>query len=183
MGLRSEITFAGVGGQGLISAGNVLCLAAVTYADRNAAMSSEYGSETRGTFAKSDVIVSDTQIFYPEIETPSLLLVLDPIAYQRYEALQDETVVLIYDSDVVSANGKAPFKQIGVPFTTASRELGGAPVNMLSLGYITAMTNVVSGEDISAALEQLYGNREKTLLRNLNAFRAGAKLYSNGAQC
>ena len=62
MSVQKEITISGVGGQGLILCGTLLAQAAVCYDGKRATLSSEYGVETRGTFAKSDVIVSDSEI-------------------------------------------------------------------------------------------------------------------------
>lgn len=177
MAFRKEITFAGVGGQGLLSAGNILCLSAVTYAGINATMSAEYGSETRGTFAKSDVILSDEKIFFPEIEIPSLVVALDPIAYRRYCTIQDPNPVVIYDADLIQPVEDVPFQQVGIHFTDESRKAGNLPINMLALGYVVSMTGIISESHVQNALIQLYGNREKVLRSNAEGFLLGMNLF------
>ena len=66
--MRKGIVLSGVGGQGVVSAGEILGIAASLYEDNmNAVMTAAYGSEARGTFTKADVILSDTLIGYPKI--------------------------------------------------------------------------------------------------------------------
>lgn len=62
MSKQIEVILSGVGGQGLILCGTLLGEAAALYDGKRATLTSEYGVETRGTFAKSDVIVSDEEI-------------------------------------------------------------------------------------------------------------------------
>ena len=59
MSKQKEIIISGVGGQGMILCGTMIAEAAAIHDHKRATLSSEYGVETRGTFAKSDVIVSD----------------------------------------------------------------------------------------------------------------------------
>ena len=49
-----EIVLSGVGGQGLLSIGNLLGEAASIFGGKKATMTASYGVETRGTFTKSD---------------------------------------------------------------------------------------------------------------------------------
>ena len=90
-----EIIFSGVGGQGLVSCGNILGEAA-SFDHLNAVMTTTYGVETRGTFSKSDLIISDEDIDYPEALHPDVILALAQVAYQRYAPIAGENTVLIY---------------------------------------------------------------------------------------
>lgn len=66
--MKKEIVLSGVGGQGVVSVGEVMGLAASLYEENlNATMSASYGSEARGTFTKTDVIISDGEIGYPNV--------------------------------------------------------------------------------------------------------------------
>ena len=74
---EKEIVLSGVGGQGVVSVGEVMGLAASLYEENlNAAMSASYGSEARGTFTKTDVIISDGEIGYPNVASPDIILCL-----------------------------------------------------------------------------------------------------------
>ena len=80
---KAEIIIAGVGGQGCVSGGNLLAYAAAVYDNKEALAAVSYGSEARGTFSKSDVIISDEQIYFPYTQKADDVLILDPIAYER----------------------------------------------------------------------------------------------------
>ena len=75
--MKTEIVLSGVGGQGLISTGEILGLAASLFEDNlYATLTASYGSETRGTFTKTDVIIADAPIGYPNVDSPDVILCL-----------------------------------------------------------------------------------------------------------
>ena len=76
-----EIVLSGVGGQGLLSIGNLLGEAASIFGGKKATMTASYGVETRGTFTKSDVIISDEEIDFPEVLNPDIVLCLAQMSY------------------------------------------------------------------------------------------------------
>lgn len=177
MSNRCEIVFSGVGGQGLISAGNVLCMSAAVFAGKQVALSSEYGIETRGTFTKSDVIISEDPIYYPEIQRPRLVLALAQVAYDRYADMQESDCTLIYDSNVIVPREDAKTHQVGVPFSTVRSNEKSASLNMVALGFVVAMEKMVSQENVKSALEALYGERKSVYERNYTAFCLGIELF------
>ena len=77
MSVQKEVIISGVGGQGMMLCGTMLAKAAVIYDHKRATMSTEYGTETRGTSAKSEVIISDDEIFFPDVMEPNLGSVLE----------------------------------------------------------------------------------------------------------
>ena len=74
MGFRYELRLSGEGGQGLVLAGKILAEAAAIYEDHNATQSQSYGPEARGGASRSEVIVSDVEIDYPEVISADVLL-------------------------------------------------------------------------------------------------------------
>lgn len=177
MSKQKEVILSGVGGQGLIVCGTLLGEAAVLFGDRRAVLSSEYGVETRGTFAKSDVIVSDTEIYYPEAIAPDLVLCLHQIAYTRYAGKLPENTLLVYDSDAVQPV-EGGMNQVGYPLTTMARELGNlSTLNIISLGIVVARTGIVPPEAAKQELTQYWGRKgEKVVNLNLKAFEMGYAL-------
>lgn len=119
-----EIVFSGVGGQGLILSGTILGETAVMHGKKNAVLTSAYGTETRGTFTKSDVIISKDTIYYPEVIHEDVVLALAQVAYDRYVGNLTEEAVLLYDSDLVSDVKESKAKQIGIPFSRLAQEMG-----------------------------------------------------------
>ncbi|MEM5786994.1 MAG: 2-oxoacid:acceptor oxidoreductase family protein, partial [Syntrophobacteraceae bacterium] len=64
---RVEVTIAGLGGQGSITAGLMLGEAAVSFDNKYAAQTQAYSSEQRGGFAATWVIVSQDPILFPRV--------------------------------------------------------------------------------------------------------------------
>lgn len=178
MSKQKEIILSGVGGQGLIVCGTLLGEAAVLFDGKKATLASEYGVETRGTFAKSDVVVSEQEIFYPEAVTPNLILCLAQVAYQRYQdfALEEEAV-LVYDSDQVQAKEGAA-NHIGFPILTMARELGNpATANIIAMGIVAKKTGIVTPDAAKKAIQRFFASRsQKVVDLNYKAFDAGYAL-------
>jgi 2-oxoglutarate ferredoxin oxidoreductase subunit gamma len=70
--VQTDLTIAGVGGQGSILAGIILGTAAVTYDKKYAVQTQAYSSELRGGFAATWVIVSDDLIVFPRVTRPDV---------------------------------------------------------------------------------------------------------------
>lgn len=173
---RWEIILSGVGGQGLIAGGSVLGEAATIFENKNATLTSSYGVETRGTFSKSDVIISDEDIYYPEVISPDIILALAPVAYNKYVKEFNEDSTLIYDSDSI-LEPKERKNQYGYPITSIARNLGHVAVaNTIALGIIVKKTGVVSKESIFKALEENFGNKPDVLKLNIRAFKKGLEI-------
>ena len=174
MSKQKEVILGGVGGQGLIVCGTLLGEAAVLFDGKHAALSSEYGVETRGTFSKSDVIVSDEEILYPESIHHNVVLCLAQEAYQRYAGKLAAETLLIYDNTLVEALANQG-NQIGVPIASLAHELGNpAAANIISMGLVVRHTNIITPEAAEKELRHYWGKRgEKVVSLNLKAFETG----------
>jgi hypothetical protein len=62
--VRREIRIAGFGGQGVVTMGTILAVAAGIYEDLEVAQTQSYGPEARGGACRSDIIISDEPIDY-----------------------------------------------------------------------------------------------------------------------
>ena len=175
MSKQIEVTLSGVGGQGLILCGTLLGEAAAIYDKKQATLTSEYGVETRGTFAKSDVIVSDDEIYFPDATHQNLVLCLHQIAYKRYAGNIPDDCVLVYDEDQVEPNIEAKHKQIGFPITTMARELGNAATaNIIAMGIVSKMTGLVTPDAAKHAVSNFFASKSaKIVALNHKAFDLG----------
>ena len=167
-----QIIFSGVGGQGLMLAGKLLGEAATGYEGKYAVMTSAYGVETRGTFAKSDVIVSNSEINYPEVLKADLVIALAPVAYKKYAESLDEKTILLYDDTIVELPSKARQKKF--PITQIAKEANNpAGLNIVALGLLVKLTGIVSVESIEKTIREEFSGKEKYADSNLKAFKAG----------
>ena len=173
--MQKEVTISGVGGQGMMLCGTMLAEAAAIHDHKKATLSSEYGTETRGTFAKSDVIVSDEEIFFPDVTDPDLVVCLHPIAYARYTGTLDDRCVLIYDSDVVTPDPAQAAHEIGVPISKTALEVGHPQTaNIVTMGIISGYLDLIGVEGAHQRIADFFERKgEKLVNMNKKAFDTG----------
>lgn len=152
--MRYEVRLSGSGGQGMILAGVILAEAAAIYDDKNATQSQSYGPEARGGASKSEVIISDEDIFYPKATNIDLLLALTQEACNKYIDDLKETGILVVDRDRVQDIPEGKFKVYKLPIMSIAQEKVGKMIvaNIVALGVITALSGVVSDEAIESAV-------------------------------
>lgn len=176
MANQIEITISGVGGQGSVTCGNLIAKGAAIHDHKKATLSSEYGVETRGTFAKSDVIISDDEIYFPDVTEPNLIICLHEKAYERYSGHMDPKAIMIYNSDVIQANEAYADQEKGIPITQLAKELGNpAVINILTMGIIVGYTNCISVEAAKQSIRLFFEGKEKLIDLNFRAFDLGVE--------
>ena len=175
--MKTQIVLSGVGGQGLISTGEIIGEAASIHENVYATLAASYGSETRGTFTKSDVIVSDDPVSYPNIETPDVILCLAQVAYDRYLSKFSDHTLIFYDTELVTPTPGTRGKHIGHPFKEMSIELGNMAVaNTIALGAILKHTGILKRESVTAAIADYFSAKPKVIGINIQALDAGLTL-------
>ena len=149
---RFEIRLSGSGGQGMIL-GAVILAEAIGADDRkNVVQTQSYGPEARGGASKADVVVSEHEIYYPKAMKLDLLLCMTQESMDKYFEDLRPGGTLIVDDTLVT---KVPTPDYyGLPFTRLAREQAGHPMvaNVVALGAIAALTDVVSKEDLTGAV-------------------------------
>ena len=153
-------------------------LAASLYEENlNATMSASYGSEARGTFTKTDVIISDGEIGYPNVASPDIILCLAQVAYDRYvDAFRDDTIVF-YDSEEVTPKAGAKGEHIGFPYRSEAIALGSIQsANFVALGTMSKKTGLLGAEGCLKAIEDRFGGKKKVVESNQKAFKRGLEL-------
>ena len=179
--MKKEIIISGVGGQGLILCGTLLGEAAVIHDKKYATLSSEYGVETRGTFAKSDVIISDREIYFPDATQPNLVVCLAQAAYARYSGAVPKGTLLLYNADEITGDPARAGCEWGLSLTSMARAQGAAAtINIITLGIIAGMTDTVTLAGAKDAVEEFFSPKgQKIVQMNLGALELG---YQTGMQ-
>jgi 2-oxoglutarate ferredoxin oxidoreductase subunit gamma len=171
---NSEIRIGGVGGQGIVTAGRLLGIAAALYDGKEAVCTQSYGPEARGGASRSDIIISDTPVDYPYVLKADVLAVLFQEAYVRFHTRVKPDALLIYDSGLVQPSEQGA-NVFGLPATKMADDLGSRLVtNIVILGYLVGKTGVVSRESLEQAIRE--NVREKHIDLDLRALDAGMKL-------
>ena len=169
---RDEIILGGFGGQGIILAGYIMGKGASLFDKKNATHIQDYGPEARGGACCTQVVISDGKISYPYIDNPSVLAVMSQEAYTKYSPRMRSDAVLLIDEDLVKPKKSKQSRLFAIPATHIAQELGRAAVaNVVMLGFITAVTRVVSVDAMKkAVLESVPKGTEEL---NMKAFDRG----------
>jgi 2-oxoglutarate ferredoxin oxidoreductase subunit gamma len=180
-GMRREIQFCGFGGQGIILAGYITGKAAALYDHCYATLTQSYGPESRGGACATEVVVSDEEIDYPKATQPEVIAAMSQEAYETYAHHLQESGTLIIDEDLVTPSESrlsATTTFLTIPATRYAERLGRKIVaNMVMLGFLTAVTDIVSAEAMRQAIASTVPKGTEDL--NLKAFEEG---YRNGKE-
>ncbi len=172
---KYELRLSGSGGQGLILAGIMLGEAASIYDGKEATQSQSYGPEARGGASRSEVIISDKPIDFPKVRNADFMLSMTQESYDKYIPGLKEDGILLTDSFFVTKIKPRAGKVYSMELTKIAIEKGGKKIvaNVVSLGAIVALTNVVSMEAMKkAVLERAPKGTEDM---NLKALEEGYK--------
>jgi len=149
-----EVSMGGSGGQGLVLMGLILAEAAGIHEGRQVVSSQLYGPESRGGASRSDVIISDDEIDYPEVEHPDVLFAFNQPSANKYAPHLKPGGTVIYDSTFVSDPPKVDGTVYQLPITKLAREKVGREIvaNIVAIGALAALTGVVSREALTKAV-------------------------------
>jgi len=149
MATRTEFRLTGSGGQGLITAGIILAEACILDG-KKAIQTQSYGPEARGGSSKAEVIVSDSEIYYPKAVEPQYVLCLTTEAFEKFGRSSVGKGTIIADTTVDTGDATGVIK---VPvLKTAAEELKPIVANVISLGFLGTFSGVVSKDAMKEAL-------------------------------
>jgi 2-oxoglutarate ferredoxin oxidoreductase subunit gamma len=130
--------------------------AAVLYEGVNATQNQSYGIQARGGECRSEVIISDEEINYAEIEQPDVLLAMSQSALNAYGGKIKENGVVIVDAGLVEdlSSVKNTGNIFRLPITEISLEKTKKVVlaNVVALGVLSALTGVVSKKSLERVI-------------------------------
>lgn len=172
---RTEILISGFGGQGVVRIGQTIGLAAVL-SDLQTTMLVSHGTETRGGYVRTQVVLSDETVDSPVVESPDIFCAMSKAAYERFYRMADESGLIIYDSAYVEPDLTAAARQIAVPARDLSANKFGKELfaNMILYGYMIRILNGKIRKE--QAIEALKQRIPRALEENLKAFELGFHL-------
>jgi 2-oxoglutarate ferredoxin oxidoreductase subunit gamma len=152
---RYRIVFSGSGGQGVITSAVVLAEAAVLYDNLMAVQTQAYGAAARGGSTRSDVVISDSDIDFPKVNQPNILICLTQEAYNRFYHIVRPGGILITDTRYVVTERKVDAVQYEFPLYKTVMEKIGRPIvlNICMLGALIGLADLVNPESIMKVLE------------------------------
>ena len=177
-----RLIFAGFGGQGVMSMGQMIAYAGMIE-NKHVTWCPSYGPEMRGGTANCSVVVSDELVGSPIVShdaTAAVIMNLPSLTKFEKDVLPNG--VLLINSSLIEK--KASRNDIRVAYVEANKIAGdiGNPkaANMVMLGALLTLQNIVSFDSIQQAFLNVFGERKKEFLPgNEKALNAGRDAVKN----
>jgi len=172
-----KVIMSGFGGQGIMSAGQLLAYAGMLKGKEVSWLPS-YGPEMRGGAANCAVMISDSPIGSPIIiDDATSAIIMNLPSLDKFENSVVEDGILIINSSLVKK--KASRDDIRIYYidaTDIAYELGNPRVaNMVLLGAYLEITKIVEIDTALEAFKKVYGpSKEHLLPLNKKALEIGA---------
>lgn len=188
-----DVRIHGRGGQGVVTAAELLSLAAFDQGLHAQALPS-FGSERTGAPVVAFCRIDERPIrAHDPVDTPGLVVLQDPTLLRNgdvLDGLTDDGVVVVNSSRTATELAAAGLllrpgqRLVTVPATELSRELLGRPLpNTALLGAVAAVTDVVSLEAVSGAIRQRFASRsEDVVAANVRLAEAAHALVVHGRE-
>ena len=153
---KVRLVFSGSGGQGVITAAIILAEAAVIHEGKNATQSQSYGAAARGGATRSDIIISNDEIDFPEVLQANVLVCLTQQAYTTYSEILRPGGIVLTDSRFVETTRKVDGRQYELPMYDTVMEKIGKPVvfNICVLGALLGVTELLKPRSVMATIAE-----------------------------
>ena len=173
-----EIIFAGFGGQGILSMGQIIAYSAMIEKKEVSWMPS-YGPEMRGGTANCIVIVSESRISSPIISTFDSAVVLNQPSLDKFEnAVKPGGLLMYEESAIINPPTRTDIEILSVPANEEALKLNlKRAANMILVGAFLEKRPLVKIENILTALKKVLPERHHHLIPiNKDALLKGKEL-------
>jgi len=179
--MNEEIIIAGFGGQGVLSMGKILAYSAI-FQGKEVTWFPSYGPEMRGGTANVTVIISDSRISSPVLNTFDTAIILNQQSMDKFEKSIKPGGVLIYDPNgIIHPPTRDDIKIFSIQAATLAAEMGNSKTfNMIVLGAYLKVKPIIHTEDIVQGLKKSLPARHHTVIPlNVEAIQLGMAKIEN----
>lgn len=172
-----EVTWAGFGGQGIMTAGQLLAYAGMAEGKKVIWLPS-YGPEMRGGTAYCTVVISEVRIGSPIINTPKAACVFNRPSLDKFgPRVREDGLLLINSSLIDVTSDRTDITQLQVPANEIAMKAGNAKAtNLAMLGAFVGATGVVSFDVLEKTITAKLGRKKELLESNLQVLAQGRDL-------
>ena len=172
-----EVTFAGFGGQGIMTAGQLLAYAGMAEGKKVIWLPS-YGPEMRGGTAYCTVVISDQRIGSPIINNPTALCVFNRPSFDKFTPRIKPGGILVVNSSLINVSSdREDLTQLLVPANDIALRAGTPKAaNIAVLGAFIGASNIVTYDTVKKTVQQKMGSKKDLLQINLKVLEQGYKL-------
>jgi 2-oxoglutarate ferredoxin oxidoreductase subunit gamma len=174
---RTEVIMAGIGGMGVVTAGQVL-LRAASRIYEYVSLLPVYGYAMRGGLCECTVILSREKIRAPLLDQAHAVLLLDSSQFASFEPRVRSGGIMITEKTGLSPQRRREdYKLYALPGMETAVSIGSTVVNnMILLGAYIVITDLLPTELLERELLEKYKGDEIVLARNVEAFKRGLEL-------
>lgn len=172
-----EIVIAGFGGQGVLTAGQILAYAAMEEG-ANVVWMPSYGPEMRGSTANCSVLISDKPIASPIVANPSVAVVMNNPSLEKFGPEVKPGGILLINSSLINIEcDRTDIKQIKVPCNQIALDAGnGRIANMVVLGCLLGVCPAVSFDELKKAVAKKFASKPQMVEMNVKGMEVGYKM-------
>ena len=167
--------FAGFGGQGIVSLGQLWVYFAMKEG-KNVTFFPFYGAEKRGGIARASVIVSDEEIASPLVTMPDSTLVMNMDSLPLCEKILKDGGLMVINSTLVKEEPRrSGLKIVKIEASGIADQIGNILfANMVALGAMAKLTNALNLADIEGVLRKFFPqDKHQFIPMNIQAIQAG----------
>ena len=174
--MMKKLVFSGFGGQGILTLGEIVATIAMKQGKQVTWMPS-YGVEMRGGTANCSVIISDSMIGSPIVQSDiDVLSALNAPSIAKFlPRVKPGGLVFVNSSIVTEPIARDDVDVVLIDATNIAVELGNLKVaNMVMIAGFLKATDLFSMEDVKAVLEEKFKDKSPKLIPlNLAAIERG----------
>jgi 2-oxoglutarate ferredoxin oxidoreductase subunit gamma len=151
--MRTEVRFAGIGGQGSVLASTILAEAAGVYSGLEAVQTQFYEAAIRGGAAAGDVVLGDTPITFPWVLSPDYLVAQHQGAIRAHLSSVRPGGTVIADTVYVNEIPSVDANVYHVPLTDIADGLGLRRVaNIVAIAVLAKVSGIMSIDALVSAV-------------------------------
>ena len=172
--MKFQLMLSGVGGQGVMSIGELLC-GAVAKQDKIVTFAPTYGAEKRGGRTMCQIVISD-KTTSPIVSSVDVLMVMDDKSLDEYLEYVKKDGVLIVNSNLIEKEiVRNDIRVYKVPMNDIAVKAGNVKCsNMIALGTVLRFQDIMDLDSIKAELPSIFpGRKEKLIPLNEKALDMG----------
>ncbi len=165
-----EIVFAGLGGQGVLTAGLLMSQMAL-FKGYKATWSPQYGSAMRGGTANCTVKFGEGKIYNPSLDQPDIVLAMNETAYKQFLPMVKSGGTIVANSDMVNSlpSDREDINIISVPCMSMAQELGHSQgANIIMAGVVVRETGYFTQEEALSGMNDMFRKKGKEKFEEAN---------------
>jgi 2-oxoglutarate ferredoxin oxidoreductase subunit gamma len=167
-----EIRLSGAGGQGLGLAGKVFSEAAIQ-SDFNVCQTQSYGPEARGGASRTDIIISKSEILYPNCRHLDILLAMNQESADKFSNSVLDNGIILVDRTYVNQIPEGKVYEYYLTRTSIEEFKTPMAANIIAMGMIASLSRLFTLDQWISSLKARVP--ERFLKMNLEAFELGHK--------